>query len=208
MKRVHLRLFLAMSVGLLFVLLPAAPARAGGGCHGGPVKDVVGSSVHNTVDLQDMCFVQTIIRVKPGQSVTWKNGDQLVHLVTGAGVTWGNLEELRPGKTVEYRFDRPGVYPYACMIHAGMVGAVVVGNGGTPTTAGSSGAVVPVISSPAAAGADTVAGRAPANPTPVSSAGPWRTVALVTLGLLIAAAVGVVAQRIGFRRSQAKAPVG
>lgn len=203
MKRVHLRLFLVMSVGLLFVLLPSAPARAGGGCHGGPVKDVVGT----TVDLEGMCFVQTILRVKPGQSVTWKNGDQMDHMVTGAGVTWGSLENLRPGHTVTYRFDRAGVYPYACMIHAGMVGAVVVGKGGTPTTTESSGAVFPVISLPSAAGADAVAGRAPANAAPVSSPWPWRTVALVTLGLLIAAAVGMVAQRVGFRRSQTKAPV-
>jgi plastocyanin len=203
MKRVHLRLFLAMSVGLLFVLLPAAPARAGGGCHGGPVKDVVGT----TVDLEDMCFVQTILRVKPGQSVTWKNGDQMDHMVTGAAGSWGSFEDLRPGETVTYRFERPGVFPYACMIHAGMVGAVVVGNGGAPTTTESSGAVIPVILPPSAAGASEVAGRAPANPAPVSSPGPWRTVALVTLGLLIAAAVGIVAQRVGFRRSQAKAPV-
>lgn len=207
MNRVHLRLFLVMSVGLLFVLLPSAPARAGGGCHGGPVKDVTGTSVHNTVDLEGMCFVQTILRVTPGQSVTWKNGDEMNHMVTGAGVTWGSLEDLRPGKTVTYRFERPGVYPYACMIHAGMVGAVVVGNGGVPTTTESSGAVIPVILPSSAAVASPVAGRASANPAPVSSPGPWRTVALVTLGLLIAAAAGMVAQRVGFRRSRAKAPV-
>jgi plastocyanin len=203
MKRVHLRLFLAMSVGLLFVLLPAAPARAGGGCHGGPVKDVVGT----TVDLEGMCFVQTILRVKPGQSVTWKNGDQMNHMVTGAGVTWGSLEDLRPRETVTYRFEGPGVYPYACMIHAGMVGAVVVGNGGAPTTTESSGAVIPVILPSSAAGASAVAGRAPANAAPVSSPGPWRTVALVTLGLLVAVAARIGVQRLGYRRSHPRAGV-
>jgi plastocyanin len=207
MRKAHLRLFLAMSVGLLFVLLPAAPARAGGGCHGGPVKDVIGSTVHNTVDLEGMCFVQTIIRVQPGQSITWKNGDQMDHMVTGAGVTWGSLEDLRPGKTVSYRFDQAGVYPYACMIHAGMVGAVVVGNGGAASTTGSGG-VFPVTSLPSPAGATSATGTAPANPVSAGSPGPWRTIALVTLGLLIAAVVGVFSQRVGFRRSQAKAPVG
>ena len=205
MRKAHLQLFLAMTVGLLFVLLPAAPARAGGGCHGGPTNDVKGEKVHNTVDLEGMCFVQTIIRVQPGQSITWKNGDQMDHMVTGAGVTWGSLENLRPGRTVTYRFDRAGVYPYACMIHAGMVGAVVVGDGGKSSSTDFS--VVPVVSSPAAARGEAVAGKEASNAVPVSSPGPWRTIALVALGLLIAAAAGIGAQRIGLRRSHARARV-
>jgi plastocyanin len=202
----HLRLVLAATVGVLFVLVPSVPAHAGGGCHDGTVRDVSGTSVDNTVDLQDMCFVQTILRIKPGQSVTWKNGDQMDHMVTGAGVSWGNLESLRPGRTVSYRFDRAGVYPYACMIHAGMVGAVVVGNGGTPAST-SSGGVIPVLTSPSVPAAGTVTGGEAASRAPVSSPGPWRTVALIALGVLVAAAVGIGAQRIGVRRSHARAGV-
>ena len=204
--RRNLRLVLAATVGLLFVLVPTVPAHAGGGCHDGTVRDVTGASVHNTVDLEGMCFVQTIIRIKPGQSVTWKNGDQTDHMVTGAGVSWGNLESLRPGRSVSYRFAQAGVYPYACMIHAGMVGAVVVGNAGTPASTGSGG-VVPVLTSPSVPAANTINGQEASSRTPVSSPGPWRTVALIALGLLVAAAVGIGAQRIGLRRSHAKAPV-
>jgi plastocyanin len=202
------RTFLGLTVLLALVVLPAIPASAGGGCHGGPVSDVKGAAVHNTVDLEGMCFVQTIIRIRPGQSVTWKNGDPMVHMVTGAGVTWGSLENLSPGKTVTYSFTNPGIYPYACMIHAGMVGAVVVGNGGTPSGTASGGAgVLPVLSSPSAAGATSIAGQNAANRTPASSAGPWRVIALVTLGLLAAAAAGLGIQRFGLRRSQARAGV-
>ena len=32
-------------------------------------------------------------------------------------------------KSVTYRFSEPGVYPYLCTYHVGMVGVVVVGNG-------------------------------------------------------------------------------
>jgi hypothetical protein len=32
-------------------------------------------------------------------------------------------------KSAAWRFERPGVYPYYCVIHPGMVGAVVVGGG-------------------------------------------------------------------------------
>lgn len=204
MKERRLRMCMALMVGLLFVLLPAVPAHAGGGCHGGPVKDVIGT----TVDLKGMCFVQTILRVTPGQSVTWKNGDPMDHMVTGAASTWGSYENLLPGRSVTYRFDRPGVYPYACMIHAGMVGAIVVGNGGKPTgTESATVGVVPVISSPSPVGAGALSSGPAANPAPVSSPGPWRTVALVTLGLLVAAAAGVAAQRAGLRRSHARARV-
>ena len=208
MRKGHLRLFLAMSVGLLFVLVPAVPARAGGGCHGGPVKDVTGTSVDSTVDLEGMCFVQTIIRVKPGQSVTWKNGDPMDHMVTGAGVTWGSLEDLRPGQTVTYRFERPGVYPYACMIHAGMVGAVVVGDGGKATTTESTGGGVTPVISPAPITQAAPAAKVRTSPVAASSPGPWRTVALVTLGMLVAAGAALAVQRMGFRRSRARAGAG
>jgi plastocyanin len=205
MRKGHLRLLLAMSVGLLFVLVPAVPARAGGGCHGGPIKDVRGT----TVDLEDMCFVQTILRVRPGQSVTWKNGDSMDHLVTGAAGSWGSLEDLRPGQTVTYRFDRPGVYPYACMIHAGMVGAVVVGDGGKATTTESTATgVTPVISPVPDAQAAPAPAQVQTNPVSSSSPGPWRTVALVTLGMLVAVGAALAAQRMGFRRSRAGAGAG
>jgi hypothetical protein len=44
------------------------------------------------------------------------------------------------GETVSYRFDQDGVYPYSCLIHPGMVGAIVVGDGVGTDPAG----VVPV----------------------------------------------------------------
>ena len=199
--------FLGLTVLLALVVLPAIPAHAGGGCHGGPVLDVTGASAHNTVDLEGMCFVQTIMRIRPGESVTWKNGDPMSHLVTGVGLTWGSLENLAPGQTVTYSFANAGIYPYACMIHAGMVGAVVVGNGGVPRADASFGGVLPVLSSPSDAGATSVAGQNTANRAPTSSAGPWRVIALVTLGLLATAAAGLGIQRFGIRRSQARAGV-
>jgi plastocyanin len=197
------RLFLSLAVVLLFVLLPAVPAHAGGGCHDQATRDVIGTRV----DLKGMCFVQTTLRVKPGQAVTWKNFDSMDHMVTGAGVSWGSLENLHPGQSATYRFAASGTYPYACMIHAGMVGAVVVGNGGRASGTESSGTgVLPVISSSSPAGATSEVGSAPSNPVSASSPGPWRMVALVTLGLLVAAAAGVGAQQLGLRRSRARAP--
>ena len=87
-----------------------------------------------------MCFTSTVLYVEPGTDVTWTNRDAMAHNVVGVAATWGDPERtLYRGDSVSYRFDDEGVYPYACWIHLGMIGAVVVGDGvGTDL-----GAVVP-----------------------------------------------------------------
>ena len=200
MNGLRFRLFLALTAGLLFVLLPAVPARAGGGCHDPQTLDVAGAHV----DLEELCFVQTVLRVKSGQPVTWTNHDSTGHTVTGVGGSWGSYDTILSGKAVTYSFSKAGIFPYFCLIHPGMVGAVVVGDGGKPSgTESSTTGVFPVTSSPSPAGAGALAERAHANP--VSSPGPWRTVALVTLALLAAVGAGLDAQRLGLRRSHARA---
>jgi plastocyanin len=200
----RLRLLLALAAGGSFMLLPAAPAYAGAGCHNPQIKDVSGTRV----DLRDSCFVQTILRVKPGQAVTWTNRDATEHAVTGVGGTWGDYATFLPGKSVTYRFRHPGIYPYFCYVHPGMVGAVVVGDGGKATTTESSAGVLPVASPLSDTSAAPVAPNAPANPVPASSAGPWRMVALLALGALVVAGAFLATQRLGLRRPHARARVG
>lgn len=131
----------AIRIGIMAVVAGAALwggsgiAFAGGGCHQVPT-----ASRGNTVDVTDLCFVSTVLYVKPGTDVTWTNRDSMTHVVVGVGDMWGDPNiSLLQGDTVSYRFDQDGVYPYSCLIHPGMVGAIVVGDGvGT-----SLGAVVP-----------------------------------------------------------------
>src|SRR5258706_3317666 len=110
-----------LTVGLLS---SAPPARAGGGCHLSALTDQRG--IH--VDLKDLCFTPTVLRVQPGQTVTFTNADPVSHTVTGAANSWGTYDEVLPGKSVTYRFGSSGVYPYFCVIHPGMTGAIVVGD--------------------------------------------------------------------------------
>src|SRR5437588_9772210 len=107
-------------------LLLAGPAGAsgGGGC-GLPVTDAHGTRVH----VKNFCFRPTVLHVRRGEAVTFTNRDAFAHTVSGANVVWGSFDSLTFGKPVMYRFMRPGVYPYFCAIHPGMVGAIVVGNG-------------------------------------------------------------------------------
>jgi plastocyanin len=102
-------------------------ANAGGGCmHGtGPT-----TGRGHEVQMVDACFTATVLYVDRGTEVTWTNGDEMDHDVVGVGGSWGDPgQTLAPGDSVSYRFDADGVYPYACWIHPGMVGAIVVGDG-------------------------------------------------------------------------------
>jgi len=121
--------------GVLATLL-AAPAIAGGG--GGGCGKANSDEAATTVAMTGNCFGPTVARVESGDTVTFANDTQLPHTVTAAGMQWGSLEHLQPKATLEVRFGTPGVFPYVCVLHPGMVGAVVVGDGGDAPLAAAS----------------------------------------------------------------------
>lgn len=126
MKRVrYLTIALAALLGALAVG-GAGTAQAGGGCHMEGMTDATGT----TVRMQGACFTPTVLRVEPGDRVRWTNIDTFAHAVTGAGASWGDYTELGEGQSVSHEFPTAGVYPYFCMLHTGMIGAIVVGDGG------------------------------------------------------------------------------
>jgi len=170
-----------------------AVANAGGGCHDGQFSDQQGVRV----ELRDICFTPTVIRIEPGQSVTWTNKDDTAHTVTGSAVRWGSFDELSLDDTATYRFKASGVFPYFCLLHPGMVGAVVVGDGTSASTTTQAAVPVPPVQSapPAAPEAAPVATTASSG---VSSV--WRILALAALALIVVALAGWVAQRFSTRR--------
>ena len=104
----------------------AAPAAAGGGgCHRdrqlGPTE-----ATGTSVDLVDFCMSTSVLRVDPGTVVTFTNLDPAPHNVVGSGMF---VDELQTGESAAFRFDDAGTFAYACTLHPGMVGAVVVGDG-------------------------------------------------------------------------------
>ncbi len=128
MRRHTIRRAMLMVVGvMLFVGLSPeiAYASGGGGC-GRAVTDDDGT----WVSIANFCFGPTILRVQPGETVTWVNADAVPHVVLGAHGAWGGYDNIRRnGGEVSHRFVSSGVYPYVCTYHPGMIGAVVVGNG-------------------------------------------------------------------------------
>jgi plastocyanin len=137
-----------LAMGVLMML--GVPAVAGGGgCYGGATE---GSS--DVVALAQACPTPTIVHVDQGDTVRFVNKDEIVHNVIGVGFAWGHPEDLAQGDSFTHTFDAPGVYPYACWYHPGMVGAVVVGGSSASATASGAGDAEPS-SSPIAAEVST-----------------------------------------------------
>jgi plastocyanin len=89
-----------------------------------------------------LAFEPTVIKIKVGDSVEWKNAGNEVHHATSdpslaikpAEVTNPPGAEpfdsgfLRPGETFSHIFTVPGEYKYTCVVHEakGMIGTIVV----------------------------------------------------------------------------------
>ena len=172
-RKIRAAVLVSVLAGGLAPVVLASTASAGGGgktCHD---PDHVGVS-GITVDAKESCFLPTILYVDEGATVTWTNRDHVPHSVTGLAAAWGTKEKtLQQGDSVSVEFSDPGVYPYTCFLHPGMVGAVVVGE---PTAAkagaADSGSVPIGRPAPSGAAADETA---PARATLPSSqsAVPW-----------------------------------
>lgn len=116
---------IAIVAGIIAVAAPVGPAVAGGGCH------AAGSGTARTTEviMRGNCFHPTVAHVTVGAAVRWVNEDATGHTVTGVG--WGSADEFgTAAKTRSVRFGRAGVYPYYCLLHPWMAGAVVVGDPG------------------------------------------------------------------------------
>jgi len=118
------------------LLVPTAPAQAGGGrCHT-PYTDGSGTEVIT----EGSCFRPMVLRAQPGDTVTWSVSDGIGHNVA-TPLPFGG--DLPAGEILTAQFDEPGVYPYTCTLHPGMVGVVIVGDGGPTDTAFASTVSVP-----------------------------------------------------------------
>jgi plastocyanin len=139
-RSIRTRVAAAAGAALIVAAVAAPPAWAGSGCHAQEVSDGRGT----VVEIAENCFLPTVLRVDPGATVTFWNHDAIAHSVTGASVAFGSFDELGRDERAAFRFDGNGVYPYFCVLHPGMVGAVVVGDGSGPGAAADGPQVIPV----------------------------------------------------------------
>jgi plastocyanin len=78
------------------------------------------------VTIDNFSFNPPTITVKPGETVTWLNQDDIPHNVresTGGKFKCGVLDT---GQKCTITFKEPGEFKYFCALHPHMVGMVVV----------------------------------------------------------------------------------
>jgi plastocyanin len=194
LRRAALTAVVPLAVLLAVVSLAVAPvALAGDPCYHGFDEPQRWDEATTEVKAMPCAFGPTIARVPVGATVTWYNGEDFTHLVTGANQEWGSRDtELLPGTTVSYRFEKAGIYPYACALHRGMSGVIVVGD----AVASAGGASGNASAAPAST-APTAPASGPAASRPGNSPGPETALAMVVAG---AAVVAVVVATVVARR--------
>ena len=169
---------------LLLIAALAAPAtQAGGGCHG-PVTPP-GDGEASVVKIDGCMFYPTIARVPVGTAVRFLNTGEVPHNVTGVVGTWAS-GELANGAEYRHAFAAPGVYPFACTLHPGMNGAIVVGGD------------APLAAAPAAPAMTTTSADATPTETSAVDLAPLAITGLAGLGIGAiggALAAGVISAR-------------
>lgn len=123
--RRNLPILIVVVIGALAFAVPSA---AGGGCHGTGDPTFGLGDDGATLGIEKCMFTPTVVFVEPGEKVTWVNKDPVPHTVSGVGLSWGSHDYLDRGESATYAFDAEGIYPYYCLLHPSMVGAVVVGD--------------------------------------------------------------------------------
>jgi plastocyanin len=113
-------------IGLIVMVgLGAAVSGVAGASGGGACPAPMTNGPARGAEIKNYCYEPTVVYIAPGEVVRWVNRDAVPHTVTGANRAWGGYRSLRRGKSVAYRFNSAGVYPFYCVLHVGMVGAVI-----------------------------------------------------------------------------------
>jgi plastocyanin len=166
------------------VALGVLPASAGGGGH---CADPLAEGTGTAVEMRDACFTPAVLHVGVDEEITFTNLDPMAHNVAPAGWGWGHVDALRQGDSFTASFAEEGTYPYACSLHPGMTGAVIVGGiaGGND-------------------GADLAIAGGPTPPPPSGGSPWWVAIAGAAAGLV---AGYVLARARGARDAQPYQPV-
>lgn len=84
------------------------------------------------IKLSNIVFAPAEILISKGTKIIWQNDDSVEHYVnTDAHPSHTyfpaqNSRELKQGDTYSFVFDTPGVYPYHCSAHAGVMTATII----------------------------------------------------------------------------------
>src|SRR4051794_6809456 len=78
------------------------------------------------VSMKGLRFHPDSTTVRVGQKVTWTNDDNVDHNVTATGGAKFMSQAYGPGKTYSFTPRKAGTISYACTLHPGMAGKLIV----------------------------------------------------------------------------------
>jgi plastocyanin len=85
-----------------------------------------GPQPSHLVIINNLAFSPPVDTVSVGDTVTWRNDQNIAHTVTSDQGTELQSPQLSQGQTYAHRFTAAGAYPYHCTIHTTMHGLIVV----------------------------------------------------------------------------------
>ena len=77
------------------------------------------------VEIGNFTFKAPVVRVKPGTTVTWTNGDDIPHTVVSKDGAFKS-RVLDTGDRFSFTFAKPGQFGYFCSLHPHMTGTIIV----------------------------------------------------------------------------------
>ena len=78
-----------------------------------------------TVGINNMSYDPTPSNLKVGDTIAWVNRDTVLHSVTARDHSFDL--RINPGQTVKQSLTKAGNFPFICLFHTTMRGALVVG---------------------------------------------------------------------------------
>jgi plastocyanin len=79
----------------------------------------------HTVSIKGFKFVPDTLTVNAGDTIVWKNEDNVTHTATAEGRAFDS-RNIPYGASWDYVADRKGTYPYVCTRHPTMKGKLIV----------------------------------------------------------------------------------
>ena len=107
---------------IVWILAMAIVTLVASACASGGSEEQGSDAEGTTIGVRDYEFEPGTATVDVGDTVTWVWDGRAPHNVVGEGF---RSTDQSTG-TFRHTFDQPGTYPYACTIHPGMEGNVVV----------------------------------------------------------------------------------
>lgn len=91
-----------------------------------PTATVTQASVATVqASIDNFSFAPKQLTVKAGTTVVWANKDDMPHTVTSDDGAFAS-PVMDTDQNFQYKFDKPGKYPFHCKLHPTMTGVVVV----------------------------------------------------------------------------------